>query len=103
MTTPKQPQDHKPKKAKRSEAPGEDAPYTFTEDGETYTLAPFSDLPNGFFRANRRREALDLSYLIVEKLADEDTLEVMDGWSRKRFNDFQEDFARHNGFQLGES
>lgn len=105
MTEPKAPQDHlkKKKRSKKSDAPGEDVGYSFTEDGETYTLKPFSTLSNGFFRKNRRREVIDLSYMIVEQLADEDALEVMDEWSRERFNEFQEEFATHNGFDLGES
>lgn len=93
----KVPGDHKAK-AKDEQA---DA-FSFEHDGETYTFKPTYDvLTPGFLRANRRREEIDAFFTMVEALADEDTLDVIDHMSRDEFKALMEDFYAYLGADQG--
>jgi hypothetical protein len=82
MVAARTPQD---RKAKAGEGR-----FTFTHKGKSYTLPkPVSTVANpGFLRANRRRDELDLSFTIIEILADEDPdiLAVIDAMPLADFN-----------------
>lgn len=84
------------KKPTDRKAKTEDA-FSFTHDGETYTLKPTYDvLTPGWFRANRRRDDMDAFFTIMESLADEETLEkTVDAMSKKQFEQLQKDFYKH--------
>ncbi len=102
MATPKTPQDHLPKKSKARA--GEQTPFTFTHDGEEFTLKPLATLGTGFIRKNRRRTDVDALFTMFEALVDDDgaTIEAIDEMGREEFNQLQEDFNAHNGITPGE-
>lgn len=75
--------------------------FSFTHDGETYTLKPtYEVLTPGFIRKNRRRDEVDAFFTMLEELVDdydrlEDrsaTLEAVDGMSRGQFAILMKDF-----------
>lgn len=84
---PKQPQDHKSKKAER------DGVFRFEHGGETYEFKDVFDvLTPGFIRKNRRRDDVDAFFTLVEALADDETLDVIDNLPRDEFAKLQRDF-----------
>ena len=66
MATPRVPQDRRPKDG--------DGRFSFTSKGKTYTFPrPFAEVQNPkFLREHRRRDELDLTFTILETLADDD-------------------------------
>lgn len=103
-TAPKQPQDRKPR-AKKAE-PVADA-FSFDHNGETYTLAPTADhVTPGFVRRNRHEDEANVTYLLIEEMADDDTLDVIDSMSWPEHRAFHEAFGKHieafMGATLGE-
>jgi hypothetical protein len=106
MTAPRRPQDHKPK----ATATGL---FSFTHDGKEYTFPkPFSAVSQPkFLRANRRRDELDMSFTMIEVLADddEDILAAIDDMSLAEFNKLSTRMGRAlrdsvgNPEELGES
>jgi len=66
MTTPRRPQDRKPKAATGN--------FSFVHKGKTFTMPkPLSIIREPKFqRANRRRDTLDLGFTMIEALADDD-------------------------------
>jgi hypothetical protein len=98
MPTPKQPQDHKPKAAEASDR------FTFEHDGETYELKPtLEHITPGFLRRIRKLGDLDAFYTILEALADDEQLEVIDVMSFEEFGQLNKDFFAHLGALRGES
>jgi hypothetical protein len=84
MTAPRQPQDRKPKPTATGEY------FSFVHDGTEFTFPkPFAEVQNPkYLRANRRRDDLDMTFTIIETLADDDTniLEAIDAMGLKEFN-----------------
>lgn len=84
MTAPRQPQDRKPK----ATAIGEH--FSFIHNGTEFTFPkPFADVQNPkFLREHRRRPDLDMTFTIIEVLADDDAdiLDAIDGMGLKEFN-----------------
>lgn len=104
--TPKQPQDRKPKRGTAFD----DVPeaFEFEHDGETYTFRPTAEhVTPGFLRKHRRDDEIDITYTMIELLADEETLEVIDNMSFPEHSAFQEQFGTYfqkfMGATLGES
>lgn len=86
MTAPRKPQDRKPKADEA--APG--GFFSFSQGGKQHTFPkPFSVVQSpGYLRANRRRSDLDLTFTMIEDLADNDPviLKAIDNMSRDEFN-----------------
>lgn len=99
MAAPKKPQDRKPKAA---DVEAEDC-FTFTHAGVDHTLKPtLEHLTPGFMRANRQREDLDAFFTILEELADDEQLAIVDGMSHKDFGELAKAFYKHLGATQGE-
>ncbi|MGN6589505.1 MAG: hypothetical protein ACTHKE_04360 [Sphingomicrobium sp.] len=97
MPTPKQPQDHKAKAAEVSEC------FSFEHKGETYTFKnTIEHITPGFLRKNRKLNDLDAFFTILETLADEEQLEVIDSLTHEEFGQLNRDFYEHLGAQRGE-
>lgn len=104
MAAPKQPQDHK---LKAAEADALKAPFEYEGvDGETQTLPFFSPtaagLTAGDLRKNRKNE-LELLYLILERIADEDQLDALDALSVERFGEVMQGWQEAAGADLPKS
>lgn len=103
---PKEPQDHK----KKASEIDEDVPesFSFTHDADTYTFKPTGEhIKPGFLRKYRNSSPEDAHYAMIELLADEDQLDIIDnmGWTEHRtFNQDFEDYVRRymKGVGLGE-
>lgn len=82
-TAPRRPQD------RLSKTEPTNGLFTFTHKGETYTLPkPVATVrAPKFMRANRRRSDLDLTWTIIEALADDDDdiMDVFDDMDEKEF------------------
>ncbi|HEY9265510.1 MAG TPA: hypothetical protein VIQ11_12990 [Mycobacterium sp.] len=80
------PQDRKPKAAAAKTGDGY---FSFTHKGKKYTFPKPFDVVRapGFMRQNRRRDPLDLTFTMIEALADddEDLLAVIDGMEPAEF------------------
>ena len=99
MPTPKKPQDYKPK---ASESAVSDC-FSFEHDGETYTFTPtLEKITPGWLRKHRNASDLDVFFTIIELIADEPALTVIDNLSHKEFNQLSTDFFKHLGAQRGE-
>lgn len=99
MPTPRQPQDRKPK---ASEAEVSDC-FSFEHDGETYTFKPtLESITPGFLRKHRNGTDLDVFFTIIELIADDKALAVLDNLSHKEFDQVSTDFFKHLGAQRGE-
>lgn len=63
--------------------------FSFEHRGNTYTFEkPFSTIRSPrWLRANRRRDELDLAFTILEELAGEGVLEVIDSMSEEEFKE----------------
>ena len=81
MATAATPQDRRPKPTGK---------FSFVHKGKTYTFPkPFAEVQNPkFLRANRHRDDLDMTFTIIEALADDDPdlLAVVDSLSLADFN-----------------
>lgn len=85
----KKPADHKVKPGPPDES------FSFEYEGQTYTFAPtLGHLTPGFVRRNRSNEA-EFQYGLIELLADEETLTVLDGMSLKQNLAVMRDFGRY--------
>jgi len=102
MAEPRKPQDHK-KKAEKV-----DPVFSFEHDGETYTFERATDevLTPGFVRKNRDTDMADLAYLLIESVAGEDVLEVLDNMTFKEHGKVLKRYQDHilgtMGAELGE-
>jgi hypothetical protein len=85
MTAPRRPQDRQ-QKASASK----DGYFSFTKGDTTYTFPkPFSTVQSpAYLRQHRRRSDLDLTFTMIEDLADDDPdiLKAIDSMSREEFN-----------------
>lgn len=98
MTTPKKPQDRKPKAVEAEEC------FTFTHNGESYTLKPtMESITPGFMRRIRKFDDLDAFFTILEELADDEQLAVVDSMSHAEFGELSKEFYAHLGATQGES
>lgn len=98
MATPKKPQDHKPKAAEAAES------FTFTHNGQSHTLKPtLESITPGFLRRIRKFDDLDAFFTILEELADEEQLAVVDEMTHKEFGELSREFFAHLGASRGES
>jgi hypothetical protein len=81
-TAPRKPQDHKPKAT--------NGLFSFTHQGKQYTFPkPFSAVQSPkFMRQHRRRDETDLTFTIIEALADDDDeiLDAIDSMPLGEFN-----------------
>jgi hypothetical protein len=64
--------------------------FTFEHDGETYTFErPFAVVRSPrWLRANRRRDELDLAFTILEEIAGDEVLAVIDSMTEDEFKAF---------------
>lgn len=78
------------------------ANFTFKHDGKTYTFEKSLDLVKrpGWIRKNRRRDELDLAFTILEEVAGEEALEVIDEMDEASFKALME---KINAAMTGES
>lgn len=75
-----------------------------TSSGEHITLPwPENAFKAGFIRRNRHVGQEELAWLMIEKVADEETLTVIDGLNIKEFGDVMEKWQQGTGTNLGES
>lgn len=87
MSEVKQPQDHKKSLSE---------PYTFEHDGKTYTCEKSiaAVLTPRWLRENRRRDQLDLTYTLLEEIAGEETLKVIDDMDWDEFKKLSEEVGK---------
>lgn len=73
--------------------------YSFEHDGQTYTFErPFAVVRSPrWLRANRRRDELDLAFTILEEIAGDDVLDVIDSMDEDEFKAFSRDLNRAMG------
>lgn len=100
-TTPKKPQDRKPKKLPVAE-------FVYDTDFGTVTLPGY--LPTGVFRKHRNGSEIDLVFAMIEETADEASLAVVDKLPQQdiegitgSFEDLVQQFNEHLGLTPGES
>lgn len=89
----KKPQDHKPSKGKL---------LTIDTPAGDVHIKKF-DVSAGFLRKNRHKEEVDLMFLIIEEVADEEALETIDQLSMDGLKTFFKDWQEASGVELGES
>lgn len=83
-----------PADRKRKSEPVEDA-FSFEHDGETYTFKPTLDhLTPGFVRRNRDNE-VEFYYALLEMLAGDDALAVLDDMTFKENSTIMRQFGDH--------
>ena len=74
------------------------------EDGQKITLPKFDSIMTvGFARKNRKMDQAELGWMILERAADEKTLEVIDGQSLKTFEGLMKAWQEDSGISVGES
>ena len=74
------------------------------EDGQKITLPKFDSIMTvGFARKNRKLDQAELGWLILERAADEKTLEVIDDQSLKAFEGLMKAWQEDAGIAVGES
>lgn len=97
MTTT--PQDRRSKRKKKAEPV-----FSFEAEGETFTfIKPTSDVVTpGWVRKHRTMTDVDQFFTLLEELADEDTLDVLDNLPQKEFERINEEFFEHLGADRGE-
>jgi len=81
--------------------PSTDFTYTL-EDGSTITLPPFNSVKPGLIRKIRKLSDVDQFFTVLETLADEDTIVKIDDMDHDEFEDFQKEWFRHAGVDVGE-
>lgn len=81
MTAVKQPQDHKEPRGNT---------YSFEFNGKTYRFEKsFETIATPkWLRANRRRDELDLAFTMLEEIAGDEVLEVIDTMTQDEFKEF---------------
>lgn len=91
---PRTPQDHK---KKYRELTNTDADFHWTtKAGAPIVLPPAGRLPIGFARSIRKLPEADQIFTILEELADEATLAIIDGMDGNEFGQFYKDWDAHN-------
>lgn len=72
-------------------------------DGKTYTLPHASKVKSGVYRKIRAAEGMDGVYLLVESIADEETLAALDEFDLEQLGEVLQDWQEHAGVTVGES
>lgn len=83
------------------DATSDDFTYTLA-DGSTITVPPFNSVKPGLVRKIRKLSEVDQFFTVLETLADEDTIAVIDDMTHDEFEDFQAEWFKHAGVDLGE-
>lgn len=81
--------------------PSTDFTYTL-EDGSTISLPAFNTVKPGVIRKIRKLSDVDQFFTVLETLADEDTIAKIDDMDHDTFEDFQKEWFRHAGVDVGE-
>lgn len=97
MSEIKQPTDHK-KKA------GTEDNYTFTYNDKQYTFEKGFDVIGSpkFLRSNRRRDELDFAFTMLEEIAGDEVLAVIDEMSTEEFKEFSKAMGEASRVALSE-
>lgn len=73
------------------------------EDGTEIVLPKFNSVKPGVIRKIRKLSDVDQFFTVLEELADEETLAVVDNLTQEVFQDVQLAWFKHAGITLGES
>ncbi|MDH6279340.1 hypothetical protein [Prescottella agglutinans] len=74
-----------------------------TEAGETVTVPAFKSIKPGVIRKTRKLDQADQFWTILESLADDDAIAIIDEMDADEFQEFQREWFGHSGVDLGES
>lgn len=77
--------------------------FHYEHDGKTFTLPKLENIPAGLMRRVRKLPEVDGAFTIIEEVADETALEVIDSMTLVEFMRFQEAWEKGSGSSLGES
>lgn len=77
-------------------------PYRFTRGGKKYTLPRFDSIKPGIIRRVRKLDQADAMFTILEQVADEETLAVLDDMEMPDFDKVIVGWAEHSGVSLPE-
>jgi hypothetical protein len=83
-----------------AEATRED--FTFEVEGKTYSLPHASKVKSGVYRRIRNSEGMEGVYLLVESIATEEVLEVLDELTLEELGDVLNKWQEHAGATVGE-
>lgn len=72
-------------------------------DGTEITLPRFDSVKPGTIRQIRKLSEVDQFFTVLESLADEHTLAVIDELGQDEFQDLQVAWFNHSGVDVGES
>jgi hypothetical protein len=87
----------------RKSTPVEKTDFTYTlEDGSTISLPAFNSVKPGLIRRIRKLSDVDQFFTVLEELADEDTIVKIDDMDHETFEDFQKEWFKHSGVDVGE-
>jgi hypothetical protein len=92
-----------PQDRKRPAAESSREPFEFKHDGELFTLPPQSAIKAGLLRKFRTQSDLDMSFSILEAIADPTALAALDDMALDEFNDTLSDWQSHIGASPGKS
>jgi len=95
MSTARKPQDRK--------KPAREDVFEYTHNGRTFTLPPYKSIKSGTIRRLRKLPATDFAFTLLEELADEDALAVIDDMDTEEFEAMNRAWMEHSGITLGES
>lgn len=71
-------------------------------DGTELTLPAFNSVKPGLIRKIRKLSDVDQFFTVLEAVADEDTIAKIDDMDHDVFEDFQKEWFRHAGVDVGE-
>lgn len=74
-----------------------------TVSGETVTLPAFKSIKPGLLRKTRKLDQVDQFWTILEALADDEAISIIDDLDSDEFQEFQRGWFEHSGVDLGES
>lgn len=89
----KKPADHKPAK---------NSIVTVETPAGAVNIKKF-DVKAGFLRKNRHKDEVDIMFLIIEEVATDEALEIIDQLSMEDLKNFFKDWQEESGALLGES
>ena len=96
MTTPRKPQDRKPK--------AQTGDFTHSFRDQTITIPSLNSLMTFGFSRTHRHLAPDMQvYLLLEDNASDETIAVLDTMDRVETKAFIEGWQEHSGIDVGES
>lgn len=73
------------------------------EDGRKVEILPYKRIKAGVMRRNRSGNASDQAFSILEEVADEKTLEILDDQDQEQMNEFLQAWLKDSGVKVGES